>query len=258
MASSFGICERKRHACPARRSSIRPAPTCYQGCVNASSIACAALLCGVLSVAACGGDDDDETPTTTTTTAAEAPTETTPPEEPNGGSEPAEDDAPEQEPPDDGDDGQREPEPSGPSAAVRQQRAVMRVVRVYVEGLVDRDGAAVCSLFEPGALDSLEFPVDRGDCASSLSASIGYRDPRGIPWRDTRIQEFVEVSVTPPEARATVGVFTRFAGDREPSIEDDLIYMERSGDEWLIVKPSTTIYRAIGIAEIPLDVIKPP
>jgi hypothetical protein len=246
---------------PERGAAMRAPQPANQTDVNARSIACGALLCAALSVAACGGDDDDETPTTT---AAEAPAETTTPEEPNGESEPAEDDTPEGEPPDDrGDDQQKpepepEPEPSGPTAEERQQRAVMRVVRAYVEGLVDHDGAAVCSLFEPGALDSLELPVQRGDCASSLSASIGYRDPRGIPWRDTRIQEFVEVSVAPPEARATVSVFTRFAGDREPSIEDDLIYLERSGEEWLIVKPSTTIYRAVGIAEIPLDAIRPP
>jgi hypothetical protein len=246
---------------PERGAAMRAPQPANQTDVNARSIACGALLCAALSVAACGGDDDDETPTTT---AAEAPAETTTPEEPNGESEPAEDDTPEGEPPDDrGDDQQKpepepEPEPSGPTAEERQQRAVMRVVRAYVEGLVDHDGAAVCSLFEPGALDSLELPVQRGDCASSLSASIGYRDPRGIPWRDTRIQEFVEVSLAPPEARATVSVFTRFAGDREPSIEDDLIYLERSGEEWLIVKPSTTIYRAVGIAEIPLDAIRPP
>jgi hypothetical protein len=246
---------------PERGAAMRAPQPANQTDVNARSIACGALLCAALSVAACGGDDDDETPTTT---AAEAPAETTTPEEPNGESEPAEDDTPEGEPPDDrGDDQQKpepepEPEPSGPTAEERQQRAVMRVVRAYVEGLVDHDGAAVCSLFEPGALDSLELPVQRGDCASSLSASIGYRDPRGIPWRDTRIEEFVEVSVAPPEARATVSVFTRFAGDREPSIEDDLIYLERSGEEWLIVKPSTTIYRAVGIAEIPLDAIRPP
>jgi hypothetical protein len=246
---------------PERGAAMRAPQPANQTDVNARSIACGALLCAALSVAACGGDDDDQTPTTT---AAEAPAETTPPEEPNGENEPAEDDTPEGEPQDDrGDDQQKpepepEPEPSGPTAEERQQRAVMRVVRAYVEGLVDHDGAAVCSLFEPGALDSLELPVQRGDCASSLSASIGYRDPRGIPWRDTRIEEFVEVSVAPPEARATVSVFTRFAGDREPSIEDDLIYLERSGEEWLIVKPSTTIYRAVGIAEIPLDAIRPP
>jgi hypothetical protein len=255
MARSFGIARERRQVCAEEQPAIRKR-------VNAKAIACGALLCAALSVAACGGDDDDEPATTPTTTAAEAPTETNPPEEPNGGSEPADDEPPEGEPPEEepeeSDDGQPAPEPSGPSAEVRQQRAVMRVVRAYVEGLVDHDGARVCSLFAPGALDSLELPVERGDCASSLSASIGYRDPRGIPWRDTRIQEFVEVSVTPPEARATVSVFTRFAGDREPSIEDDLIYLERSGEEWLIVKPSTTIYRAIGTAEIPLDAIRPP
>jgi hypothetical protein len=226
------------------------------------SVVCALLALVVLGIAGCGGDDDDEeTPTTQTT--AEAPSETEPPEEPNGRSEPADDepaeDQPaEDQPADDGGHDEQEPEPSGPSAEVRQQRAVMRTVRAYIEGLVDHDGGRVCSLFAPGALDSLDLPVDRGDCAASLSASIGFRDPRGIPWRDTRIQEFVEVSVNPPEARATVNVFTRFAGDREPSIEDDLIYLEQSGGRWLIVKPSTTIYRAIGVAEIPLDAIRPP
>ena len=219
-------------------------------------IACAALAIAALAIAGCGGDDgDEETPATTM---AEAPTQTAPPEKPNGQGEPAEEERGGGERPSDQGDDEEEPLPSGPSAEVRQERAVMRTVRAYVEGLVDHDGARVCSLFEPGALDSLELPVDRGDCAASLSASIGYRDPHGIPWRDTRIQEFVDISVTPPEARATVNLFTRFAGDREPSIEDDLIYLERSDGRWLIVKPSTTIYRAIGVAEIPLDAIRPP
>jgi hypothetical protein len=230
--------------------------------VNLRPILGTVLACAALGLAACGGDDD------AAETEAQAPSETaTAPanadsgdhhdvaeDEPDPGDEEADDQAgdPAEDPGD-------EPTDSGPSAEERRERAVMRTVRAYIDALTEHDGARVCSLFAPGALDSFEPPVTRGGCASSLSASIGYRHPRGIPWRDTRIREFGDISApSPSEARATVNVITHFAGDREPSIEDDVIYLERGGGGWRIVKPSTTLYRAVGIAAIPLDAIRPP
>ncbi len=51
---------------------------------------------------------------------------------------------------------------------------------------------------------------------------------------------------------------TRFADNREPSVEDDLIYLRKQGDAWLIAKPSATLYRAIGVGNIPPQVLAPP
>jgi hypothetical protein len=51
---------------------------------------------------------------------------------------------------------------------------------------------------------------------------------------------------------------THFAGNREPSVEDDLIYLQSQGRRWLIAQPSATLYRAIGVGDIPPQVLAPP
>ena len=51
---------------------------------------------------------------------------------------------------------------------------------------------------------------------------------------------------------------TRFADNREPSVEDDVVYLRRQGGRWLIAKPSATLYRAIGVGNIPPQVLAPP
>ena len=51
---------------------------------------------------------------------------------------------------------------------------------------------------------------------------------------------------------------THFAGNREPSVEDDLVYLRNEDGRWLIVKPSATLYRAIGVGDIPPQVLAPP
>lgn len=53
-------------------------------------------------------------------------------------------------------------------------------------------------------------------------------------------------------------VVTTYADDREPSIEDDVVYLRREGGRWLIEQPSATLYRAIGTAEVPPQVLSPP
>jgi hypothetical protein len=139
------------------------------------------------------------------------------------------------------------------------QRQVARVVRDYVAALDTRDGQRVCELFASGALSGLDLPRDRGSCARSLSASIGYRDPRGFPvYEGSRIARIPGVTVDGPNARVTATTVTRFAGSREPSVEDDLIYLVQEQGEWLIAKPSATLYRAIGIGDIPPTVLAPP
>jgi hypothetical protein len=147
-------------------------------------------------------------------------------------------------------------EPSDRAAA--RSRAVERVVRDYVEVLDRRDGTAVCRLLAPGALDDVRLPRERGSCGASLDASIGYRDPRGLPqFEDVSLARVVSVQADPRSARVTATVVTGFADRDEPSIEDDIVYLIRRRGEWLIAKPDAALYRAIG-AEPALESIVPP
>ena len=139
------------------------------------------------------------------------------------------------------------------------QRQVARVVRDYVAALNAHSGQRACALFVPGALADVRFPRDRGGCAPSLSASIGYRDPRGFPVYDrSRVARVRSVVIHGTEARVVATTVTRFADARQPSIEDDVIYLRGSGTNWLIVKPNVTLYRAIGAGDIPPQVLALP
>jgi hypothetical protein len=142
-------------------------------------------------------------------------------------------------------------------AGARARRAVTRTVENYIDAIDARDGAAVCELV-PTAGD-LDLPVDEGSCAASLSASIGYRDPHGYPvFESASIAGRPKVELNGTEARARVTVVTQFADRAEPSVEDDLVYLERSGGAWAIAKPSSTLYRAIGTPDVPPQVLAPP
>ena len=146
------------------------------------------------------------------------------------------------------------------------QREVARVVRAYLAALNARDGGRACRLFVPGALAEVDFPRHRGSCAASLTASIGYRDPRGFPvYGRSRIGRIPSVTIdraepgiVPASARVVATIVTHFAGNREPSVEDDLVYLRNEDGRWLIVKPSATLYRAIGVGDIPPRVLAPP
>jgi hypothetical protein len=140
-----------------------------------------------------------------------------------------------------------------------RQRNIADVVRTYVAALNARNGRRACGLFVSGALASVRFPRDRGGCAPSLSASVGYRDPRGFPvYLRSRVARVSNVAVNGLVARVTATVVTRFAGNREPSVEDDIVYLHQVGPRWLIAKPSATLYRAIGVGNIPPSVLAPP
>jgi len=150
-------------------------------------------------------------------------------------------------------------EESTPATLGPSQRLVARVVRRYVAALSARNGKRACSLFVPGALGKVEFPRDRGGCARSLSASIGYRDPRGFPvYESSRVARVSAVALEGSLARVTATTVTRFAGNREPSVEDDVVYLRQRNGRWLIAKPSTSLYRAIGVGDIPPQVLAPP
>jgi len=200
-----------------------------------------------VGIAACGDDDgesSDASPTQPATT--EAP----PAGESTSGDEPT-DPEPEGEPSEH--DGESKP------ALSADEHAVARTVRDYVRALDDRDGEAVCALLAPGAIDEVELPKDRGGCAASLEASIGYRDPRGLPvWETARVAELPSVEVSGDSAKVVVTTVTQFADRDEPSIEDDVVYLQRTGGDWLIAKPSSTLYRAVGVADVPPSVLAPP
>lgn len=157
-------------------------------------------------------------------------------------------------------EGERRPGNAGGGAQEASvQRAVVRAVRAYVEAVDAREADRVCRLLAPGAIAELELPRTRGGCADSLSASIGYRDPRGFPVFDgTRIEAIERVAVRGGEARVTATVVTRFADREEPSVEDDLIYLAERGGKWLIAQPSAVLYRAVGKPEVPPRAVTPP
>jgi hypothetical protein len=139
------------------------------------------------------------------------------------------------------------------------EEGVARVVRAYVTALNGRDAAAACAVFAPGAIRIAELPARRGGCVRSLRASIGTRPSGGGPaWQRTRIVEIGAVSVEGGGARATATVIHRFRDRKQPSIEEDVVYLERRGGRWLLAKPSATFYRAVGYADPPLRALTPP
>lgn len=148
--------------------------------------------------------------------------------------------------------------PSGPPPESSDERAVAAAVRSHVRALSRRDARAVCAAFVPGALRGVRFPRERGSCERTVAVSLGYRDPRGLPvWRTSRLAGEISAQVDGERARVVATVLTRYADDREPSVEDDIVYLERRAGRWLLSQPSATLYRAIGVAEIPAAALMP-
>jgi hypothetical protein len=156
-------------------------------------------------------------------------------------------------------------EPSGPAETPTADPRVNqlehdadRTVASYVKAIDARDGKTVCALFAPGALDGVKLPEQRGDCATSIEASIGYRDPRGLPvWEGATVPNIRTSDIDARSATVVATVVSHLAG-REDSVEDDVVYLTRQDDRWLIAKPSATLYRAVGIADVPPSVLSPP
>lgn len=148
---------------------------------------------------------------------------------------------------------------SEPSPASLEERRVERTVTRYVAALNDREGDRVCDLFVPGALDDVKLPVEDGDCGEAVTASIGYRDPRGFPqWEEAFLPRFDSTDVEGDEAKVTATIVSEFADRDEPSVEDDVIYLERRGGHWQMAQPSAVLYRAIGAPDLPLELLTPP
>jgi hypothetical protein len=207
----------------------------------------AALLVAVALGAGCGGSDGDQRGTQASappSTVAEPPDRNRPPT-PGG--------AQSQTNPERGKgDGERE-------SRTATEQVVQRAAVRYVEALGDADGNAVCSALVENALDEIELPRTRRDCATSLTASIGYRDPRGIPvFAGAELVALQGIEITANDARVTATVVTDFADRDEPSIEDDVIYLTRIDGAWRIAKASPTLYRAIGAADVPPNALAPP
>jgi hypothetical protein len=138
------------------------------------------------------------------------------------------------------------------------ERRVERVVGAYIGALNARDGRRVCELV-PGVSEELDLPVQRPSCEASVKGSIGYRDPRGFPvWKSSEVNRVRSIVVEGSSARVSATVITLFADRSEPSIEDDTIYLRERRHRWRLAKPSATIYRAVGYADIPPEVLQPP
>jgi hypothetical protein len=152
-----------------------------------------------------------------------------------------------------------DPGPSGPSPSSSDERAAAAAARKYVKAIDSRNGQKVCSAFADGGLDTIDLPAEGGSCPASVEASLGFGDNRGQPvWDSSEMTQDVSAQIDGDSARVVATVFTEYADVREPTIEDDVIYLARSGDRWLVVKPSATLYRAIGIADVPLEALQPP
>jgi SnoaL-like domain len=150
-----------------------------------------------------------------------------------------------------------QPEGGDEQGSSEAEREVIQAVRRYVEAIDERDGEELCERVAGAA--GLDFPEQRGSCAASVEASIGYADPRGFPvFESAKLSGRPEIEVDGAEARATATVITEFADRSEPSVEDDVAYLERHGKRWLLAKPSSTLYRAIGVPDVPPEVLEEP
>jgi len=131
--------------------------------------------------------------------------------------------------------------------------------RAYIHALTAHDGTEVCELIVPGGIRPGELPRRKGNCAASVTASIGFRGPGGAPaWKRTTVQSVNPVSVGDDRARLTATVTHKFADRNYTSVEDDVIYLDHRGDTWLLAKPSGSFYRAIGYPVPPLRALTPP
>ena len=151
------------------------------------------------------------------------------------------------------------PEVDDGSLSETDEQAVAEAARAYIAAINADDGEAVCAGLAPGALAGAGLPREGPSCAASLERSIGHRGGGGTPvWRRTRLYELTAVSVAEDRARVTATVSHDFSDRPEPSVEEDVIYLDRTGDAWLVAKPSASFYRAIGYPEPPLRALTPP
>lgn len=221
-----------------------------------------ALVAGLAVGLIVGSSEDDEPATTSAGVVSTGSTQTTAPERPrSGGKGENEGGASEPDLPRTENDPQGlEPGPSGPAPESTDEVDAAEAARAYVEAIDARNGRKLCSAFAPPhPAGLLKLPAGRGSCPSSFEASFGFKGKDGQPvWASSEMTEDVSAAIDGDSARVVATVFTEYADVREPTIEDDIIYLERSGNRWQVVKPSATLYRSVGIADVPLEALKPP
>jgi hypothetical protein len=208
----------------------------YAGSVR-RVLAAAALgaLGAVLAGGACGGED----PVGGRSTAAGGPT---------GGDRPAAGAA----------TGGALAEPTPPGGPEdRDEARAVDAARGYIEAIDSRRSPAVCNLLAPDALEGLRGVA--GPCPEALVAALGRRPAGGAPaWEGTRVGRLVSVQVEGDAARVTLEVLHRFSDRPNPSVEDDVIYLEAVHQAWLVSQPDATLFRAVGYPEPPLRAFTPP
>jgi hypothetical protein len=200
----------------------------------------AAALAAAALFAACG--EKDEPDVASLPPVPELPTTTTAPEPPEHREQ--------------GRGGGRDRPREGAGNPSAEDEAI-RTVEAYLGWIDNRQGRQLCTLLTEEVIARLKLPVRRGGCAVSLSASIGYSDPRGLPvFRGVDLRH-ARARVDGREARVVATVSTRFADRNQASIEDDVVYLRLVAGDWRVAKPSATLYRAIG-REPPPAAITPP
>lgn len=227
---------------------------------TAAAIVVAAIVGGGTGIAIGLSEDDDAPPVPSESTAFEA-------DQPERPVVPADDrkpakDTPRKErrlPPPEQDPEGLVPGPSGDLPETDDEEEAARAARSFVNAIDSRDAGAVCDAFASGALEGFRFPATGGSCERSVSRSLGFRGGRGQPvWSSSEVTNAISAEIDGNAARVVATIFTEYADVREPTIEDDIIYLTRSGDEWLVAKPSLTLYRAVGDSDAPPSVISPP
>ena len=140
-----------------------------------------------------------------------------------------------------------------------ESSAVAATVAGYIRALDRHDAASACAVFAPGALDLSLLPKRRGSCVPSMRASIGTAPRGGAPaWRKTTLVEVKPEDLGDGRARVSATVTHHFSDRKYVSVEDDVIYLEKSGGRWVLAKPSATLYRAVGYDSPPLVAFTPP
>ena len=149
-----------------------------------------------------------------------------------------------------------EPAEPGPPEDEEESEAV-EAAEAHIAAIDSRNAEVACALLAPGALDGVRGA--RGDCPSDLERLVG-RPPRGgaPAWDGTRVVALVSVVAEGDRARVTLEVFHRFSDRKNPSVEDDVVFLERMGDRWLVSQADATLYRAVGYPEPPLGAYTPP
>jgi hypothetical protein len=198
-------------------------------------LAAATLLALLLLATGCGDDESDEGIATT----PPSPEEEVAPETPGAPSGEV-----------------TEPAEPGPAENEEEAEAV-EAAETHVAAIDSRDPAAACALLAPGALDGVRGAG--GDCEADLERLIGRPPKGGAPaWDGTRVVQLVSVVADGDNARVTLEVYHRFSDRKNPSVEDDVIFLERRADAWLVTQADATLYRAVGYPEPPLRAYAPP